>query len=347
MVTVKDFNTVKSGDSAKLYTIDSGKAKASVTDFGATLVSFIVPDKNSVMTDICLGYDGADGYDNDRNTYFGATVGRFANRIKGARFMLNNKEYTLPKNNNGKHCLHGGTNGFSFRMYEAQYDDSSVTFSILSPDGEEGFPGNMKFSVKYTLIGTELSIEYFAESDKDTVAVFTNHSYFNLNGATSGKSAINHTLYVNADKYAVVDSDAMFTGVVRSVEGTGFDFREPTLLGSRLPSEHPDFAPTAGGIDNFFASRSARGKLYHSASLSCPDNGIALDCYTDQVGVQVYTARFTNAVGKQNTEYIPFCGVCLETGSFPDSPNLPNFPSPFLSVGEKYYSKTVYVAGIK
>ncbi len=347
MISVKSFGKIPDGREATLYTVDSGSAAVTLSDYGALLVSFLVPDKNGNITDICLGYDTALEYDTKRAAYFGATVGRFANRIKGGKFTLGGVCYTLPLNNNGRNCLHGGINGFTFRMYDAVYDDNTVTFSILSPDGEEGFPGNMKFSVKYTLVGTTLSIEYFAESDKDTVVTFTNHSYFNLNGGTSGKSALNHTLQINADAYGVVDSDAMFTGLIRPVKDTLYDFKAPVLLSDRLPSSHPDFEATAGGIDNFFVSRAERGEMYRVATLACPDNGIVLDCDTDQIGVQIYTAKFIDEVGKCGTKYDAFSAVCLETGGFPDAPNLPYVPSPFLKAGEKHYSKTVYTAGVK
>lgn len=347
MVTSKGFGMTNKGEQVTLYTIDSGKASASISDFGANLVSFIVPDKNGVMTDIVLGYDDAAGYDNDRGTYFGATVGRFGNRIAGGRFTLNGTEYTLPKNNNGKNCLHGGLNGFSFRMYDIETGDNWVSGSILSPDGEEGFPGNVNFTVKYTLNGTELEIEYFAESDKDTVVGFTNHSYFNLNGATSGKSILNHMLYVNANAYGVVDSDALFTGLIRPVGNTLFDFRQPALLKDRLLSGDRDIAHTNGGIDNFFVSRAARDGIYYNSSVFCTDNGIHLDCYTDQIGVQVYTSAFIDTVGKKGTKYDKYAAICLETQGYPDAPNIPYVPSAVLKAGEKYYSKTVYTASVK
>ncbi len=347
MVTQKHFGKTKNGEEVILYTLDSGKAAATISNLGATLVSFFVPDKDGIMTDICLGFDKAEDYDNFRDTYFGATVGRFANRIKGGKFTLGGKEYILPKNNNGRNCLHGGTTGFSFRPYDVQISDNSVTMSIISPDGEDGFPGNLSFSVRFTLEDTALSIEYFAESDKDTVVTFTNHAYFNLNGAESGKDALNQTLWIDADAYGVVDSDAMFTGLIRPVKDTPYDFKTPTLLSSRLPSEHPDLKATEGGIDNFFVSKSARGELYHLCTLACPDNKISLDCETDQIGVQIYTAKFVNEIGKGGTKYGAFSGVCLETGGFADAPNLPYVPSPLLKAGDKYYSKTVYTAQIK
>ena len=347
MITTRGFGMTNKGEQVTLYTIDSGKASVSISDFGANLVSFLVPDKNGVMTDIVLGYDDAAGYDNDRGTYFGATVGRFGNRIKGGKFTLNGVEYTLPRNNNGKNCLHGGLTGFTFRMYDMEVGDNWVAGSILSADGEEGFPGNLKFTVKYTLIDSDLTIEYFAECDADTVVGFTNHSYFNLNGATSGETILNHTLTVNAAAYGVVDEDALFTGLIRPVENTVFDFRKPALLRDRLLSGDPDIKHSNDGIDNFFPCRAERKDVYFNSSIHSVDNGIALDCCTDQIGVQVYTSAFVNAVGKSDTKHGKYAAVCLETQGYPDAPNIPYVPSAVLKAGEKYYSKTIYKASVK
>lgn len=347
MVTKSSFGKTAKGWDATLFTIKNEKATVSVSDFGATLVDFIVPDKNGVMTDINLGYDNAYIYDTDRSTYFGGTVGRFANRIKGGKFTLNGKEYTLARNNNGKNCLHGGIDGFNFYMYDVEVGENYVAFSRISPDGEEGFPGNLKFTVKYTLEDTALSIEYFAESDADTVIGFTNHSYFNLNGSTSGKDVLNHTLFVNADAYGVVDDDALFTGLIRPVENTVFDFRKPALLRDRLLSGDPDIKHSNDGVDNFFPCRAALGEMYLNSSVHCIDNGITLDCYTDQIGVQVYTAAFVDTTGKRGTYHGKYAGICLETGNYADAPNIPYVHSPILRAGDKHYTKTVYVASVK
>ena len=346
MVTTRGFGMTNKGEQVTLYTIDSGKASISVCDFGATLISFSVPDKNGVMTDIVLGFDDAAGYDNNRGPYFGATVGRFGNRIRDGKFTLKGTEYTLPKNN-GNHSLHGGIDGFTFRMYEMEAGDNWVAGSILSPDGEEGYPGNMKFTVKYTLNDANLEIEYFAESDKDTVACFTNHSYFNLNGATTGKDALNHTLQVMAEAYGVVDDDAMFTGLIRPVKDTIYDFRKPALLRDKLLSGDSEIARTSDGVDNFFVCKGERTELYLCSSLYCKDSGIKLDCYTDQVGVQVYTSACTDATGKNGTYHGKYSAVCLETQGYPDAPNIPYVPSAVLKANEKFYSKTVYKASVK
>lgn len=347
MITQKPFGFTNKNEAVTLYTIDNGKARISLMDFGANLVRFEVKDKSGEYVDIVLGYDDAAGYDNDRGTYFGATVGRFANRIEGAKFTLGGKEYALPLNNNGKHCLHGGNDGFSFRMYDVKADQDSIAFSRISPDGEEGFPGNMEFTVKYTLKGTSVEIEYFAVCDADTVAGFTNHSYFNLNGATSGTTILNHILQVEADGYCEVDSDALPTGDIHPVKNTVFDFRSPALLSDRLGTGDPLLIPTNDGMDNNMILWHKQRELSHAATLYNPDNGIEIECLTDLPGVQIYTGTFLDTKGKENTEYKKFAAICLETQGFPNAPKYRHFPSAVLKANEPFYSKTVYKTEIK
>ena len=343
MITSRSFGTNNSGNKVTLYTIDNGKARISVMNFGANLVKFEVKNRDGEYVDIVLGYDDAAGYDNDRGTYFGATVGRFANRIEGGKFTLNGVDYQLPINNNGKHCLHGGFNGFSFKMYDITLGDDSIACSILSPDGEEGFPGNMKFTVKYSLKDTSVEIEYFAESDKDTVCGFTNHSYFNLNGATSGTTMLNHTLQIDADGYCVVDEDALPTGFVSPVDGSPFDFRSPKLLGDVLGSDDLRLAPTAGGIDNNMILWNTQRELSHAATLYNPDNGIEIECLTDPPGIQIYTGQGLNMTGKGGKAYGAFAGIAMETQHYPDSPNHDNFPTTVLKAGDILKSETRYL----
>ncbi len=347
MITKRSFGKTNNQKEVTLYTIDNGKARISVMDFGANLVSFEVKNRDGEYVDIVLGYDDASGYDNDRGTYFGATIGRFANRIEGGKFTLNGIEYNLPINCNNKHCLHGGINGFSFKMYDIVLGEDSISASILSPDGDEGFPGNMKFTVKYSLVDTSVIIEYFAESDKDTVCNFTNHSYFNLNGGTSGTTVLNHTLQVDADGYCEVDSDALPTGDIHPVDNTLYDFRKPVLLSGVLGRGSELLKPTADGIDNNMILSSERRELSHAATLYNPDNGIEIECLTDQVAVQIYTAGSLNAEGKKGTLHKKFGAVCLETQGFPNAPKRRYFPSAVLKAGEKFYSKTVYKSSLK
>ena len=347
MITSKKFGTTNKGDAVTLYTIDNGVARASLMNFGANLVSFEVKDKDGKYVDIALGFDSANEYDTNRGPYFGATVGRFANRIAGAKFTLNGKEYSVTKNFNDKHCLHGGIDGLTFVMYDVTLGDDRISFHHLSPDGAEGFPGNLDFTVRYTLVDSVLSIEYFAKSDADTVVGFTNHSYFNLNGATSGKTILNHTLKVDADGYCECDSDALVTGDIHPVKNTLFDFRNEKLLGDVLGDDTGVLAVTGGGIDNGFMLWGTKRELSYAATIHNSDNGIALDCYTDLPGVHVYTGTFVDEVGKSGTPYGKFAGICLETQGAPNSMNVRYFPSPILRAGEEYYSKTVYKAYVK
>ena len=347
MITKSSFGKTNKGEAVTLYTIDNGCAKASIMDFGANLVSFEVKDRTGELVDIVLGYDDAQGYDNNRGTYLGATVGRFANRIAGAAFTLNGKEYKITKNFVGKHCLHGGTDGFSFRMYDITLGEDSISAHILSPDGDEGFPGNLDFTVKYTLVGAELSIEYFAKCDADTVIGFTNHSYFNLNGGASDTTILNHTLTVDADGYCEVDSDALVTGKILPTENTPYDFRTPKLLGNVLGDETGPLGVTGGGIDNNLVLSADKRELSYAATLYNADNGISLDCLTDLPGVQIYTSAFLDTIGKQGTHHKKFAAICLETQGCPNSPNVRYFPSPILKAGENFYSKTVYAASVK
>lgn len=347
MITARPFGKTNKGDNVTLYTIDSGVAKASLMDFGANLVAFEVKDNKGEYVDIALGFDDAAGYDNNRGPYFGATVGRFANRIEGAKFTLNGKEYNVTRNFNDKHCLHGGNDGLTYVMYNVTLGEDSVSFSHLSPDGAEGFPGNLDFTVKYALKGSELSIEYFASCDQDTVVGFTNHSYFNLNGATGSKTILNHTLHIDADGYCECDSDALVTGDIHPVKNTLYDFREPKVLGDVLGDKTGVLAVTGGGLDNGFMMCSAQRELSYAASIYNSENGIALDCYTDLPGVHVYTGTFLDVVGKEGTHHGKFAGICLETQGAPNSMNVRYFPSPILKKGEKFYSKTVYTAYVK
>lgn len=347
MIYSKPFGKTNKGEDVTLYTLDNGQARISVMDFGANLVKFEVKNRDGEFVDIVLGYDDANGYDNDRGTYFGATVGRFANRIGGGKFTLNDKEYTLPINNNGKHCLHGGFEGFSFKMYDISLGEDSISATIKSPDGDEGFPGNMDFTVKYTLIGSSVEIEYFAVCDADTICGFTNHSYFNLNGGESGTNVLNHILQIDADGYCEVDSDAMPTGDIHHVKGTPFDFRNPIKLADVLDSGHPLLEPTAGGIDNNMILWNTKRELSHASTLYNPDNGIEVECFTDLPGIQIYTGTFLNTVGKNGVAHKKFAAICMETQGFPDAPNCRYFPSALLKANEKFYSKTVYKTSVK
>ncbi len=346
MISVRSFGKTIDGAEAQLFILDNGKASVYVTDLGAHIVAINVPDKNGVLTDVVLGADNAMAYSGNID-YMGATVGRFANRIEKGKFTLNGKEYTLAINNGPNH-LHGGIEGFNHKMFDAYVDGETLKMSYLSPDGEEGFPGNLKFEVSFSLGNdNDLSIEYKAVCDADTVVNFTNHAYFNLNGAITEKEVYNHTLQINADAFCRGDENCLADGAIIPVRGTDMDFREGASLDERLHSEYKDIKMT-GGIDHNFVLAMRRGEFKEAAELYCEDTGILLKCYTDQPGVQVYTGNGTDySGGKCGAHYGRHSAVCLETQNFPNATSFDYFPSPVLKAGEEFYSKTVYNFSVK
>ncbi len=346
MISVRSFGKIADGREAQLFILDNGKASVYITDLGAHIVAVNVPDKDGVLTDVVLGGDNAAAYAGNIN-YMGATVGRFANRIEKGKFTLNGKEYTLATNNGPNH-LHGGIEGFNHKMFDAFVDGETLKMSYVSPDGEEGFPGNLKFSVSFTLgSDNDLAIEYAAVCDADTVVNFTNHAYFNLNGAITEKSVYNHTLKINADAFCRGDKNCLADGTIVPVRGTDMDFRSAASLNERLHSSYVDIAST-GGLDHNFVLSMTKGEFKEAAELYCSDTGILLTCYTDQPGVQVYTGNGTDySGGKAGAHYGKHSAVCLETQNFPNATSFAYFPSPVLKAGEQFYSKTVYKFSVK
>ena len=341
MINVRSFGKTKEGIEAQLFILDNGYLSVYITDFGGHIVSINVPDKNGVLTDFVLGADDVDAYAGNID-YMGATIGRFANRIEKGKFVLNDKEYTLAVINGPNH-LHGGIDGFNHKMFDAYVDNDTLRLSYDSPDGEEGYPGNLSFSVSFTLNNdNSLDIEYNAVCDKDTVVNFTNHAYFNLNGAISDKKIYNHYLYLNSEAFCRGDVDCLADGTVVPVRNTDMDFRKPALLGERLNSKYEDICMT-GGIDHNFVLDMKKGDYKKAAELYCKDSGIKMECYTDQPGIQIYTGNVTDYKnGKFSTYYGKHCAICLETQTFPNSTSFSYFPSPILKKDEKFYSKTTY-----
>ncbi len=341
MISVRSFGKTNEGLEAQLFILDNGNMSVYITDFGGHIVAINVPDKDGVMTDVVLGADNVQAYAGNID-YMGATIGRFANRIEGGKFELNGKEYTLAINNGPNH-LHGGIDGFNHKMFDAFVDGETLKLSYLSPDGEEGYPGNLNFSVAFTLReDNTLDIEYNAESDADTVINFTNHTYFNLNGALSEKNIYNHYLMINAEAFCRGDKDCLADGTIVSVRNTDMDFRKMALLGDRINSDYEDIAIT-DGIDHNFVLKMSRGEYTKAAELFCKETGIKLQCYTDQPGIQIYTGNVTDYKGgKCGCYYGKHSAICLETQTFPNSTSFSYFPSPVLKAGENFYSKTSY-----
>ncbi len=310
-----------------------------ITNFGGIITSWKMPDKNGKKQNIVLGFDTLDEYF-QTNPYFGAVVGRYANRIANGRFSLDGKEYTLPVNN-GKNSLHGGLKGFNKMVWNASLLQDSfpqLQLSYLSKDGEEGYPGNLQVEVIYSLNDdNELTIEYKAETDKATPINLTNHSYFNLSG-DHANTILDETVMINADRYTPVDGSMIPTGELKPVKETPFDFTTPHKIGERIEQ-------TNGGYDhNFVLNKEEAHSLTFAAFATNEQSGRKLEVYTTQPGMQFYTGNFLDGSvkdsnGKPFTKQTAFC---FETQHFPDSPNQPNFPNTILKPGEKFYSKTVY-----
>ncbi|MBD3413521.1 MAG: galactose-1-epimerase [Candidatus Aminicenantes bacterium] len=335
----KEFGTMPDGRTIDLYVLTNPNGmKAEITNYGAILVSLVVPDQNGEPADVTLGYDRLDGY-LDETPYFGATVGRYANRIKDGTFTLNGVEYKLAQNNNSHH-LHGGIKGFDKRVWKAvpfeNKDSAGVRFSYLSPDGEEGYPGNLSCTVTYTLTqNNELQINYEAETDKATPVNLTHHSYFNLQRQGSS-DILDHELFINAEKYTPVNSELIPTGEILPVKDTPFDFTSLTRIGERIDQ-------VQSGYDHNFVLNGEKGTLKLAARVIEPDSGRVMEIRTTDPGIQFYSGNFLDGSiqGKSGKVYKQHYGFCLEPQHFPDSPNNPSFPSSILEPGEKYTKTTV------
>ncbi|UYZ62088.1 aldose epimerase family protein [Hymenobacter weizhouensis] len=343
------------GTEVQLYTLTNAHGvKATITTYGGTLTSLLVPDKNGRLGDVVLGFDDVAGYFGPEylkeGPYFGALIGRYGNRIAKGRFTLEGKEYTLATNNGPNH-LHGGKRGFDKVVWQATPGTSeagqTLTLSYLSKDGEEGYPGNLRVQVVYTLTADDaLRLDYTATTDKATPVNLTNHSYFNLNHGQA-KDALGHVLTLNADRFTVVNDQLIPTGELRPVQGTPMDFRQPHAIGERI-KQVPGAAP--GGYDhNWVLADEQRPTPQPAATVYEPESGRTMEVLTDQPGVQFYSGNFLkgNLTGKGNTAYVQHYGFCLETQHFPDSPNQPKFPSTILRPGETLKSTTIYKFGVR
>jgi aldose 1-epimerase len=350
------FRDTVDGKPTALFTLTNKAhtAEAAITNYGARVVSLLVPDKKGSLTDVVLGYDSIGKYIHQPDTYFGAIVGRYGNRIAKGHFRLGGKEYTLATND-GRNHLHGGKKGFDAVVWTGkQIDGQTLELTYLSKDGEEGYPGNLQVKVTYTLTDSNaLQISYEATTDKPTVLNLTNHSYFNLNGQGSG-TINNHQLQIPADRYTPVDSTLIPTGRIEPVAGTPLDFRQPTAIGAHLNDGNLQLK-YGKGFDHNFVLNPAKDDtartdgLHPAASVTGDQSGIVLNVYTDQPGIQFYGGNFltgTNPLkgGKKDDYRSAFC---LETQHFPDSPNEPSFPSVELKPGQTYKSKTVYKFSVK
>ncbi|MES1160261.1 MAG: aldose epimerase family protein, partial [Bacteroidota bacterium] len=340
------------GKTTALYILrNRNNAAVAITNYGARVVSILVPDRNGVMTDVALGYDSIGKYIHQPETYFGAVVGRYGNRIAKGKFTLNGKGYKLATNNGPNH-LHGGLHGFGAHVWDAkQLNDSTVELTYLSQDQEEGYPGNLQAKVTYTLSGdsaNSLKIDYEATTDKPTVVNLTNHTYFNLNGQGSG-TINNHLLQLNADRYTPVDSTLIPTGKIEPVAGTPFDFRQPTAIGARIDSPNQQLKFGKGYDHNFVLNAGSGVGSRLAATVLGDQSGILMQVWTIEPGIQFYGGNFMNGSdplkgGKKDDYRTAFC---LETQHYPDSPNHDNFPSTIVTPGKPYHSQTVFAFGVK
>jgi aldose 1-epimerase len=306
--------------------------EVSVTNYGGAITNLKAPDRNGNFGEIVLGFATLDEYVQCPR-YFGALIGRHANRIARGRFSLDGVEYQLPCNNGANH-LHGGFKGFDKRVWDVRESDKTLHLTYFSKDGEEGYPGNVMASVDYTLLDNELRVDYHATTDRDTIVNLTNHSYFNLRGAGT---ILDHELMLNADHYTPVSEDLIPTGEIKAVEGTPMDFRKAKAIGSEL-------ANVAGGYDHNFVLNNWDGSLQLAARLHEPITGRTLEILTTEPGMQFYSGNFLDGslIGRNGVAYELYTGLCLEPQHFPDAPNHPNFPSTTLRPGEEYKQTTIY-----
>lgn len=347
-IAVEPYGTLQDGSAVSLYTLknDSG-ATMKVINYGGIITSLIVPDKHGNQIDVVLGFDSLQAYEK-RNPFFGALVGRYGNRIGGGKFTLDDKEYSLVKNNNGNH-LHGGTKGFDKVIWNIEEvpteDGASIRLSYLSKDMEEGYPGNLDVKVIYTLTNDNtVRFDYEATTDKKTIVNLTQHTYFNLNGSKG--DILDHVMMINADKFVPVNEGLIPVGELRPVENTPMDFRKPTRIGERINADDEQIK-FGRGYDHTWVLNGQGLKL--TAEVYSPMSGIQMTVHTTEPGVQFYTGNFLDGslTGKNNVVYNQRTGFCLETQHFPDSPNQKNFPSVVLNPGEKYATTTTYEFGVR
>ena len=336
------FGRTADGARVELFTLrNEHGVEVSVTNYGAIIKSIRTPDRNGTFADIVLGFDTLDGYLGE-HPYFGAVLGRYANRISLGRFTIDGVGYRLAMNSGPNH-IHGGVRGFDKHVWDAEeLAGNSVRFSRVSPDGEEGYPGNLQVAVAYSLTNyNELVVEYQAMTDQPTHVNLSQHSYFNLAGP--GSDVLAHELTINADRYTPVDRSSIPTGVLAPVAGTPFDFRKATPIGARIEANHPQIAHGRGYDHNFVLNRKV-DMLSLAARVVEPASGRVLEVATTEPGMQLYTGNFLDGriAGKAGLAYGRYSGFCLETQHYPDTPNKPAFPSSLLRPGSTYSSRTVF-----
>ena len=339
------FDTTINGNEVRLFTLkNKNNMVASLTNYGGRIVSLLVPDSSGKLVDVVVGFDRVSDYVTSTEPYFGATIGRYGNRIAKGSFVIDGKTYQSSINN-APNMLHGGKMGFQNVVWDAeQTNDQTLVLTYLSKDMEEGFPGNLKVKVTYTLTDdNELKLDYEATTDKITVVNLTNHAFFNLNGEGSG-NILNHTLEVNADKYIAVDTTLIPTGKILPVDGTPFDFRKMVAIGKRISEDNEQLKNGLGYDHNFVLNRTNTNGLQAAATVTGDKSGITMQVFTTEPGLQFYSGNFMQSKNtfKSGVKDDFRTAFCLETQHFPDSPNQPSFPSTLLKPGETSRSTSVY-----
>ncbi len=346
-VTKAGFGKLPDGTAMDVYTLKNADLEVRLTNYGARVVSIETKDRNGKMGDVVLGYNSGEAYANETSkTYFGAIVGRYGNRIRGGKFTIDGHTYQIPVNN-GANALHGGPHGFGDKVWTDKQIPDGVEMSLVSPDGDMGFPGTLTVHVRYTLVGNALHIHYSATTDKATVVNLTNHAYFNLSGEGSG-TILGEVMQIDADQYTPVDAGLIPVGGVQPVEGTPFDFNKPTAIGERIDQPNEQLK-IGGGYDHNWVLRGKNGEMKVAAKVYDPKTGRVLTVSTTEPGVQFYSGNSlpgTN-VGKSGVVYARRSGFCLETQHYPDSPNQPEFPSTLLMPGQTMHSETVFAFSVQ
>lgn len=344
----ENFVIEKNGEKTGLYTISNENGmEVCLTNYGGRIVSIMVPDKNGEFRDVVLGFDNIKEYFEVPNN-FGATIGRYGNRINQGKIMIEDIEYQLPQNNFG-HCLHGGPNGWDHKIMKTKIlSSNAIKFSLKSNDGEAGFPGNVNASVTFSVSNDNaVTIKYSATTDKTTIINMTNHSYFNLKGEPQ-TGVLDHTLFINSDYITPIDSTFMTSGEMLNVTNTPFDFRLPKMIGRDIDKQNVQLKNGHGYDHNWVLN--SKGNLDEiAARLYSKESGILLEVYTDEPGIQIYTGNFLDGsiYGKNGNQYIYRASICMETQHYPDSPNKKNWPSVVVKPDEVYTSTCIYKFSVK
>jgi len=341
------FKSEINGKEHNLYVMKNANGmEVCVINYGARIVSVLVPDKTGEMQDVVLAFDSISHFLN-RKSDFGAAIGRYGNRIANGKFILDKVEYQLPLNN-GTNSLHGGPIGFQYQFFDiTQVDAATLECRYLSPDGDNGYPGNLNVKITYQLTDDNaIDIFYEAETDKPTVVNLTNHSYFNLSG-NPANTVLDHVLFMNCDNYTPVDARLIPTGEIAKVKDTPMDFTQPKPIGESIDDYTFAQIKLGSGYDHNWIFTTPGDINTLGCKAYCPSTGITLEVYTTEPGVQLYTGNFVNGTGKKGIVYRRRSGLCLETQHYPDSPNHPNFPSTALRPGEKYTNRCIYKFGVE